>query len=183
MAVTARKMTLEEFHALPDDGKHYELIDGELFVTAAPGRKHFWVHKRLKDRLEEVVEATDWGVVLYAPLEVRLGGPTAVEPDLFVLRKDRLHLFEEDAVVGAPALIVEVLSPSTRSWDLERKRLRYERAGVPEYWIADPEMKTLHVLVLRGDRYVELKPTAGLLASTVVPGLTVDVAALFADLD
>jgi Uma2 family endonuclease len=175
-------MTLEEFHALPEDGKHYELIDGELFVTAAPGRKHFWVHKRLKDQLEESVEETGWGVVLYAPVEVRLGGPTAVEPDLFVLRKDRLHLFEQDAVVGAPDLIVEVLSPSTRAWDLQTKRGRCERAGVLECWIADPEHDSLLVLALRDGRYVEIEARDGRVASTVVPGLVVDAAALFADL-
>ena len=121
-------------------------------------------------------------MVLYAPVEVRLGGPTAVQPDIFVLRADRLALFEEDAVVGQPDLIVEVLSPSTRTWDLRTKRDRYERAGVGEYWIADPAHDTLLVLALLEGRYVEVAATDGRIESTVVPGLAVDVTTLFADL-
>jgi Uma2 family endonuclease len=179
MVATAR-MTLEEFHALPDDGKRYELIDGEVYVAATPSRKHFWVHRRLLNRFIEGVEGTDWGYVFFAPLEVRLGGPTAVEPDLFVLRRDRLHLFEEPAVVGVPDIVVEVLSPSTRNVDLQIKRSRYERAGVPDYWIADPEHETLTVLVLVEGRYAEVEHRDGRVTSTVVPGLVVEVAPLFA---
>ena len=182
MVVTVRTMTLEEFHALPDEeGKRYELIDGELFVSAAPSRKHFWTHRRLLDRFIVGVEATGWGAVFYAPVEVRLGGPTAVQPDLFVLRTERLHLFEADAVVGPPDIIAEVLSPSTRRQDLEIKRRRYERAGVLEYWIADPDNDTLTVYALRGGRYETVPVIDGRVASTVVPGLVVEITPLFAE--
>ena len=178
--VATAKLTLAEFHALPDDGKRYELIDGELFVAATPSRKHFWAHRRLLNRFIDGVEGSGWGYVFYAPLEVRLGGPTAVEPDLFVLRKDLLDLFEEAAVIGVPDVVVEVLSPSTRGVDLQIKRRRYERAGVLEYWIADPQHDTLTVLALVDGHYVEVAHQGGRVTSTVVPGLVVEVAPLFA---
>ena len=183
MAVTARTMTLEEFHTLPDDGNRYELIDGELFVTAAPSRKHYRVHRRLFDAFVAGVELTGWGEVFFAPVEVRLGGPTAVQPDLLVLRMERLPLFAEDAIVGSPDIVVEVLSPSTRRADLDVKRRRYERAGVLEYWIADPINETLTVLVLRGGRFEGAPIAHGLATSEVAPSLAVDVDVLFADLD
>ena len=181
MAVTSHTMSLEEFHALPEDGNRYELIDGELLVAAAPSLKHFWALKRLKDRFEESVERTGWGIVFFAPVEVQLGGPTAVQPDLFVLRRDRLHLLQADALVGSPDVVVEVLSPATRNADLQSKRRRYERAGVLEYWIADPEHDTLAVYALRGGRYEAVPVIDGRVASTVVPGLVVEITPLFAE--
>jgi Uma2 family endonuclease len=149
-------------------------------VAAAPSLKHFWTQRRLFNATQQAAEDTGWGFVFFAPVEVQLGGPTAVQPDLFILRRDRLHLLQAEALVGVPDVIMEVLSPTTRIVDLGAKRDRYERAGVREYWIADPEDETLTVLALVDGQYVEVEPQDGFVTSTVIPGLIVESGPLFA---
>lgn len=116
----------------PDDGRRYELIDGQLYVSAAPGL----VHQRAGFRLATLLDAAAPPAfeVVTGGFAVALADDTEIQPDIVVgLRKD----FTERDIVS-PALCVEVLSPSTRRVDLTVKRRRLERASIPSYWVVDP---------------------------------------------
>lgn len=143
MATQAKRWTLAELHRLPDDGNKYELVRGELFVTPAPSVTHETILVRLTDILAPFVAANALGKVFHPRAVVRFEG-SEVEPDMMV-RRPHPDLDWDDA--PTPSLVIEVLSGSTRRRDLGAKRQLYVDAGVPEYWVVDPEEKS--VLVVR----------------------------------
>ena len=180
--VMSRPLTYDDLCQMPADGNRYEIIDGGLLVSPTPSRKHQklsgWLHLLVGPH----VRANGMGEVYYAPVDVRLGPNDIVQPDLLFIRRDRLDIYRNNPVEGPPDLVVEIPSPSNRSDDLVRKAGLYERAGVREYWVADPEEPSLRIFVLRNGRYDEILPANGFLRSTVLPDLVIDLAALFADL-
>jgi Uma2 family endonuclease len=128
-----RRFTRADLQYLPDDGRRYELIDGELIVSAAPG----WLHQRAVGRIYRLLDdACPWHLeVLMAPFAIGFAPDTELQPDVLVAR---LEMLTEKDLQGPPVLAVEVLSPSTRMTDLNKKRARFERAGTPSYWVVDP---------------------------------------------
>jgi len=135
----------------PDDGHRYELIDGTLIVTPAPGFRHQVVSLRLIVSLDHACPA---GLqVLAAPFAVGLSIDTEVQPDLLVAPRDA---FTDKDLSGAPLLAVEILSPSTRLIDLNLKKARYEQAGCPSYWVIDPVALRLTAWELRDGAYAEV---------------------------
>ncbi len=148
-------LTYADYAALPDDGHRYELIDGELVMTPAPGYAHQFVLARLFSILENHVRDKNLGDILYAPLDVILSDTTTVQPDIVFLANDRKNQARRRGIEGPPTLVVEALSPSRPGHDLELKRELYFRHGVPHYWIADPERRTLGGLVSGADEYVD----------------------------
>ena len=143
--VTARKVwTLEELHSLPDDGNKYELIHGELFVTPPPTGEHETILARLSRLLDPFVAANGLGY-LYHPRSVLRFHGSEVEPDLMV-RQPHAGRGDEWDTAPTPILVVEVLSGSTRRRDQEHKRRLYMEAGVDEYWILDPERRSVTVV-------------------------------------
>ncbi len=130
---SGRRLTRADLELMPDDGRRYELIDGVLVVSAAPGR----VHQRVVGRLYRLLDdgCPPEFEVLMAPFAIGLAEDTELQPDVLVARRDQLT---EKELPGPPALAVEVLSPSTGMTDLNRKRERFERAGTPSYWVVDP---------------------------------------------
>lgn len=147
----SRALTRDDLHAAPDDGHRYELVDGVLVVTPAPGLSHQTVALRLAAALEAARPSELR--VLTAPFDVVLDSDTVVQPDVLVAR--RADLTARDLPVP-PLLVVEVLSPSTRRIDLTLKRSRYESAGVESYWVIDPDEPTLVAWELQGRGYVEV---------------------------
>ena len=148
-------MTRDDLAALvseePGDGHRYELIDGALIVTPAPGFRHQVVSVRLIVLLHEACPA---GLeVLAAPFAVGLGVDTEVQPDLLVAPREA---FTDKDHPGAPLLAVEILSPSTRLIDLNLKKARYEEAGAQSYWVIDPVELRLLAWELRDGTYVEV---------------------------
>jgi Uma2 family endonuclease len=140
----------------PDDGHRYELIDGVLIVTPAPNIPHQRVVTRLLVLLDGACQPGQ--EVFSAPLDVRLSHFTVLQPDVLVARQDDLTTARLEA---APLLAVEVLSPSTRRIDLGTKRLAFEAAGVPAYWLVDPDVPSLTVLELEDGSYVDRATVAG----------------------
>ena len=150
MAATQSKVwTLEEVHSLPDDGNKYELIRGELFVTPPPTDDHETISARLTRLLDPFVAANGLGYV-YHPRAVMRFQRSEVEPDLMV-RTSHPKPSEGWDSAPLPSLIVEIASPTTRRRDREQKRQLYLDARVPEYWIVDPEQRSITV-VRPGDR-------------------------------
>ena len=138
-------LTYEDYVLLPDDGRRYEIHDGELSVTPAPGRRHQWVVVKLTVALHEHVTARDLGEVYVSPFDVILADSTIVQPDLTFVAKDRLSVLADRGVQGSPTLAVEVISPYTGRIDRSTKLNLYARFGVPYYWIVDPEARTIDV--------------------------------------
>jgi Uma2 family endonuclease len=126
------------------------------------------------------VTANDLGEVYHAPVDVRLSPHDIVEPDLIFLSRGRTTIYEDRIVEGAPDLVIEILSPSTRRRDLGLKLALYARAGVREYWVADPEARTLVIYALTEQGgYQLIEPVNGELRSTVLPDLDIKLDALF----
>ena len=147
--------TVADRNALPDDGKRYEVIDGVLFVNAAPRPAHQGIVLQLAMCLYEAAPADV--KVHVAPLDVVLADDTVVEPDVLVAPADA---FGELNLPSPPLLAAEVLSPSTRRVDLDVKKERYERAGIVSYWVVDTGTLELTVHELAAGRYVEVARVA-----------------------
>ena len=145
-----RALTRRDLDTMPDDGHRYELIDGTLVVTPAPSEQHQVIVVELTVVLHRACPRDMR--VLVAPFDVALSDDTVMQPDLLVARRAD---FTERHLPVAPALAVEVLSPSTRHVDLSLKRARFESAGVPSYWVVDPAGPSLTVWELDQGRYVE----------------------------
>jgi Uma2 family endonuclease len=175
------KLTYEQFRQLPDDGKRYELICGEVHLTPAPSTKHQLVLKRLYSSLDTHVTGKELGEVYFAPLDVRFSEDTALQPDLIFVSKLRAEIIQENFIAGVPDLVVEVLSPSTTAHDRATKLKLYADAGVPETWLIDSQAKTVEILKLQGKKYLVDSTLAGeqSLKSTQFPGWELPLSQLF----
>ena len=141
MPDSLKRWTRDEVLALPDDGNRYELFDGQLLVTPAPAGLHQVAVMFLWKALEPYVRATRLGWVMSAPADLQLGGKHLSQPDLFVMPS--LPLSRDWAEFPDPILVIEVLSPSTAQQDRFIKRRRFQRRGIPEYWIVDLDARAI----------------------------------------
>lgn len=172
MATTVRRLTYGDLDAIPQEhaGDRHELIHGELIVTPAPIPYHQIVSSNIEYLLTHHVRTHDLGIVIDAPIDVRLTPDIVLEPDVMFISRDRLHIIGPKTVDAGPDLVVEVLSSATRRRDLEVKRELYARFGVQEYWIADPDVRSLSILSLQGDHFVEIVgDETGAYSSRVLP--------------
>ncbi len=184
MARTAhRRLTYEDLLALPDDGLRHELIDGEHYVTPAPNTKHQAVVVNLTAAIASFAKRHDLGRLFIAPYDVVFSPSDVVEPDLLFVSRERLNVLTEANVQGAPDLVVEILSPSTRKRDQGVKHQLYDRMGVREYWLVEPSFETIEVF-----RRIDgaLRPVAELsaesgdvLTTPLLPDLEIPVAEIF----
>jgi Uma2 family endonuclease len=158
----AGEFTVEDLERMPDDGLRYELLDGTLLASPAPGLWHQEVALELAIRLRAACPP-ELHVVI-APFEWRGSRCTALQPDVLVARHGDLLAVDGGKYLAAPpVLAVEVLSPSTRRIDRLSKLSAYEDAGVASYWLVDPdpESPSLHALDLIDGRYVEVGCPSG----------------------
>jgi len=146
-------LTYEDFAALPDDGKRYELHEGELSVTPSPGRRHQTTLGRLFVLLTLHVRASGHGEVFVSPFDVIMTNITVVEPDIIYVDDERLRIVSERGVEGSPTLAIEVISPYSKSIDRRRKMALYAAHDVPCYWIVDPDARTIEAYRLEGSAY------------------------------
>lgn len=128
-----------EWEQLPDDGNRYELIDGVLYISTAPSFFHGWIVGQINELLREQLMHSGLAYVSASPVGVYLTDENRLQPDLVVVRREDADAIYRKRIHGAPALLVEVLSPSNAETDLETKLAAYARAGVPEYWIVRPK--------------------------------------------
>ena len=177
--------TYEDYKTLTastDD--RYELIDGDLYMVPAPTVTHQVVAKNLLFLLEQHVRATQCGRVLGPPLDIVLGvgdARSVVQPDVLFISHERSNIVTDPEIVGAPDLVVEVLSPSSSTRDRTLKMSLYARSGVREYWIVDPKLQCVevHSLGARGPS-VSIEYRLGeRLESAVVPGFEAPLSEVF----
>jgi Uma2 family endonuclease len=131
-------MTVREYRLLPEDGRRWELFEGDFLVTPAPSTLHQKISRRLQYDLMTQLERPGLAEVIAAPVDVIFDDLNVVQPDLVIVSSARVSLITERAVEGAPDVLVEILSPSSIDRDRQLKRRLYERFGVREYWIVDP---------------------------------------------
>lgn len=141
-AVTLRSTdatwTAADWACLPDDGNRYEIIDGVLYMSTAPSLFHQWIVQETYTALRQQLAVPGLAFIFVAPVGVFMPGCEPVQPDIVAVRREDRDMLRDRRVYGVPALLVEVLSPSTGGQDLLVKRAAYARAGVPEYWAVRP---------------------------------------------
>jgi Uma2 family endonuclease len=178
------RLTYDDYVLLPEDGHRHEIIDGEHYVTPAPSLRHQAISRRLMLRLGQFIEDHQLGEIYAAPAEVVLSRHDVLQPDLLFVSQERAHILTEPNVQGAPDLIIEILSGSTRRTDQGIKRERYERHGVREYWLADPARDTVTVFRLEDGEFrqaAELSARAeDVLTTPLLPGLEIRLKEIFA---
>ena len=180
MNLTTTTLTYHDYMLLPDDGKRYEIIEGDLHVTPAPTTRHQIIVGRLIHVLLSYLETHPVGTVLTAPCDILLSDTDLVQPDLLYVRNNSKAHVTEQNVQGPPDVVVEILSPGTAARDRDLKRKRYERFGVQEYWLVDPDHNTLEILVLKAGQYTQvccaIRPAT--CTSALFPGLILDLGRL-----
>lgn len=188
MEVLKKKLTYQEFRQLEfdyDDPFWYELINGELVKKQSPTIDHQRISREIEFYLNLYSKRNESGEVLHAPLDVVLDDGNAYQPDIFFIRKERFFIIDEKEriVMGAPDLVIEILSKSTAADDKGEKKDNYEKFGVRGYWLVDPVKKSFEVYTLTGKRYklTSYFEGSGVLKSSVSEGFEMDVEQIFKD--
>ncbi len=174
-----RTLDYSDLQVTPDDGKRYELVRGWILVTPSPSPVHQRISKRLQRQLEAYFETRSLGEVFNAPIDLILTERDVFVPDLVVV-SDSSHISRR-GIEAPPALVVEILSPSTRAQDRGLKARRYAELGVAHYWIVDPERQRLECHRLAEGVFRPLVDAEGeaTLEHPAWDGLVVDLAALW----
>lgn len=171
---------LARFLALPE-GTACQIITGELVMSPAPIPLHQMVILELSIQMSLFVKKEQTGRVFVSPIDVRLNERSIFQPDILFISKEKAFLIGERMIEGPPDLVVEVLSPSSAYHDLRTKFRAYQQAGVQEYWIADPERRSVEVFASREGKF-QLHQEAegeGTVQSVLLPGFSVDLASIF----
>ena len=185
--VAIDKLTVAEFHQMEFDENDtylYELLDGELVKKKAPAPRHQRILRDLSFAIHQFVMAGKLGEVLFAPVDVFLNEYNAPQPDLVFVAQNQIDLITNDGTMGVPTLVVEIISPSSIYRDRVTKKALYEQFGIQEYWLIDPADNYIEIFVLTDGEY-KLRSAASLeegqLVSVILPGLTIDLVALFGE--
>ncbi len=165
--------TYDDYAALPDDGHRYEVMNGVLLMAPAPGGAHQDSVLRFALHLFNHVEVVGLGKVRLAPFDVMLTADRVVQPDVLVVLNENLGKLTPSRMIGAPDLVIEIMSPGTATYDRLSKYEAYEQAEVPEYWIANPRTQSVEVLILQDGKYHSQGIFRGsdALPSQVAPGI------------
>ena len=175
--------TYDDWLRLPTDTFRYEIIEGELFVSPSPGTNHQIAVSSLLAAMHYHARHNNLGLVLTSPISVRLPlRDSIVQPDILFVRRERIAIVKDDVIDGAPDLVVEILSPSNWVYDRSHKQEAYLQAGVREYRIVDYRARTVDVLVLEDDEYVQRGQygDGSMVASETLTGFSIAVAEIFA---
>ena len=175
-----KQYTYADYFAINDD-KRYEVMEGHIMMVPAPNTFHQRISGRIEFILRQFVIDNDLGEVLYAPTDVVLSNDMVVQPDILFISKERAGIIGEQAIMGAPDLVVEIISPSSSFNDSVKKRELYQRFGVKEYWLVFPEEKAIEIMCLENGIYRELcsAKEQGTVRSKLLQGFEVDLKGVF----
>jgi Uma2 family endonuclease len=179
-----RKLTYQDYVEIPEDLQRHEILDGEHYVSPSPSMTHQRIAGRLHLKLATFVEAHELGDVFFAPFDVLLSPHDIAQPDLLFIARANLDILTDLNVQGAPNLVIEILSDSTRRTDETVKLRRYGLLGVEEYWIFDSRRKAVRVFRRSEpdgfDDPREHTAAAGqVLTSPLLPGLEIALGEIF----
>ena len=178
MSILPKKVTkysYREYECFPDDGFRHEIIDGEHYMSPAPATNHQKVSRRIQFQLYSQIESTGRGEVYDAPTDVELDTYDIVQPDILVVMNDRKHIITRKKIKGVPNLVVEILSESNPRNDQTLKMEMYQRNGVQEYWIADPDEHWVDQFVLQSGRYGAAVRELTKISAITIPDAIVDL--------
>lgn len=179
---TSTKLTYEDYLVLPNDGRRHEILDGEHYVNPAPAPKHQIVSMNLSGALWQYATREKAGLVIPAPCDVILGPDDVLQPDIIFVRSQRTDIITHRGIERAPDLVVEILSPSpaARKFDETVKLKRYDRFGIAEYWIVNPDLAWIKVY-RRTDPGLTLvdQIVAGAITSPLLPGFSLALEDIF----
>lgn len=163
------------------DGVHAEWVEGRVYVMSPGNGRQSLLTRFLSGIIQHWAEARDLGETFVPPFGVRLDDQVVREPDVFFVRAEHMGRVRDTMVEGAPDLVIEVVSPSSRGTDRGDKFYEYERAGVPEYWLVDPDRESVEAYRLDGDgRYAPADlGEPRVLRSEVLEGMGIPVAWLW----
>ncbi len=173
--------TYEAYAALTADGECYEIVQGVLVMSPSFEDIHQDVIGEICAYLREQIKVKRLGRVFPAPFDVVLAPQEVYQPDVVVVLNQHLERVKTQGVMGAPDLVVEVISPSSKLYDRVNKHMAYEQAGIPEYWLVNPHQKTVELFVLEGGKYYSqgIFRGAQTLPSRIVPEMAAPVARFF----
>lgn len=169
-------MTADEYLALGETPERYELIDGVVMMSPSPSPLHQTLVVEILSQLASFARGTD-AIRIFPDTDLRLGQQLIYRPDLSVYLGSRMPRIPA-RLTEAPDLIVEILSPHNRPLDLVTKRGDYDRFGVAEYWVVDPQMGGVRRWARAGTALEEQAASADRLESRAIPGFARDMAAL-----
>lgn len=187
LETSSRKLTYDDFMSFPDDGQRHELIDGVHYVTPSPATTHQRVSRDLLVALANFLRGCGIGEVFAAPFDVVLGLHDIVEPDLLVVLSNQAEIVTDKHVRGAPAIVVEILSPGTGRRDEGIKRKLYDRVGIGEYWLVNPQQGSVAIYRRDADDILTRQPVLeathdDVLASPLLPDFSLSLRDLFSHL-
>lgn len=176
--------TYEEYYRLTPEShaERYEIDDGELIPMPSPNLSHQECVGNLYVLFRDYVRSRDLGRAFVSPFDVIFEEDNTAQPDVMFVAKARAAIVQSRGIFGAPDVVVEVVSPSSGRRDLQEKSKKYLRFGVQEYWLVNPEERSIEVRIGRGDHWAvhSLARESGAAESLVLPGFTVDLAQVFA---
>ena len=180
MPKTNIRFTYEDYLQTPED-KRYELIEGDLLMVPSPNTYHQEVSRNLEFILWSFIRQNDLGHIFDAPMDVVLMGEDVVQPDILFISKERSSIIKVSNIDGAPDLVIEITSPSSRERDRTIKRKLYARSGVTEYWLIDSEARTVEVMSATdtGFETVRVYHSKETLESPLLKGLSMQLNEVF----
>lgn len=179
LQTSQRPLTIEDFESFPDDGNRYEIMGGMLSMSPSPTLKHQRIVGRIYAALQQYFDEAGTGEAFVAPLDVEFSNFDVVEPDVVVVLDSNASVKHEHRIVGAPDVVVEVISSSSAMRDRVRKAALYAMNGVQEYWLVDPENETFDLLSLHRPDYVALAQPDRVIRSQMLAGFELDLERLF----
>jgi Uma2 family endonuclease len=177
MAIATR-WTYEDLVSLGEDGLRHEIIDGQHRVNASPNLRHQRIVQHLGFEMMMWLKLHPIGEIWCVAVDVVFTKHDVVVPDIIYVSNERREILTDANVQGAPDLVVEVLSPSTRKWDQVNKRRLYAAKNVPEFWIVDPRTNSVRV-IRRGEEVAQLSES-DTLTTPLLPGLEIQLVEIFA---
>ena len=173
--------TADDYRRMPEGPPWYQLIEGTLYMSPSPNRFHQQIVLRIAHAIQTYLDAHPVGEVYVAPLDVYLTDTDVYQPDVVFVRRENAKVLVYEGFVGAPDLVVEVLSPSNSKLDLGPKRAVYARFGVKELWVADPVKSTVSVYrFLEGAEKPAMTAAVGdVVSTTLIPGFALRMADVF----
>jgi Uma2 family endonuclease len=162
--------TIMEVYEMLPEGTLAELIDNQIYMSPAPLFKHQWTIQSIFIELNKIVQNTGTGSIVLAPFDIKLDPDrNSVQPDIVViLNSNPNQISAEGRYAGVPDLLIEVLSPGNREQDLVTKKDLYEKFGVQEYWVVDPETNLALGFALKDKRYIKISEEIGKIASELL---------------
>lgn len=173
--------TYQDYIYFPDNGKQYQIIDGEVYMSPAPVPYHQRVSANLEEILRRFVKTNKLGEVFDAPCDVLLSDINVVQPDIFFISMDKLDIIKDKYIKGSPDLVIEITSPYTKKLDKIQKKRLYEIYKVAEYWIVDVDKKTLEVFSLKDNTYktIAVHKEEDVVTSALMKGLKFNLQEIF----